>query len=199
MLKLDDCKAIFAAIGLIVVLLLASPTLGLILHLPEAEQFSELWILGPENMAENYPFNTHPSNSYVVHIGVGNHIGSSAYYVIYLKLGNRTDALPNSTAGIPSPLSPAYEQHIFVQSGENWTTPLVFAFYNVTSVDNRLKVGNLIANGDVFNVEKTALWDAENDGYYYQLFVELWIYNPETDAIRFDNRYVGLWLNMTVA
>jgi len=55
----------------------------------------------------------------------------------------------------------------------------------------------LMMNGVTFNVDKSASWDVENNGYYYQLFMELWIYNVEFQAFEFHNRFVGLWLNMT--
>jgi hypothetical protein len=31
------------------------------------------------------------------------------------------------------------------------------------------------------------------------LFFELWRYDVEYDLFRFDNRFVGLWLNMTAS
>jgi hypothetical protein len=58
-------------------------------------------------------------------------------------------------------------------------------------------IQSLIVNNVEFAVNKTALWDVENNGYYYQLFMELWIYNVEFQAFEFHNRFVGLWLNMT--
>jgi uncharacterized membrane protein len=36
--------------------------------LPLREEFSELWILGPEHIAENYPFNVKAKESYLVYI-----------------------------------------------------------------------------------------------------------------------------------
>jgi len=35
--------------------------------------------------------------------------------------------------------------------------------------------------------------------YCYQLFVELWIHNAESDAFQFYNRFVGICLNVTVS
>ena len=48
-------------------------------------------------MAENYPYNIAVGQNYSVYVNVGNHLGSSAYYVLYVKLGNQTDQLPNGT------------------------------------------------------------------------------------------------------
>ena len=197
MLRLEDYKAVFATLGLIGVLLFASPTLGLVLRLPGGEKFSELWVLGPGHMAEDYPFNVKAGEDYLVYVGVGNHMGSSAYYVVYVKFRNQSEPLPNATAGMPSPLPPLYEYRAFIENDESWEHPLNFSFSNVSFNENGCLVGNLTVNDVVFNVDKVAGWDAENSGFYYQLFIELWIYNVEPAAFEFHNRFVGLWLNMT--
>jgi len=197
MLKLEDYKVVFASVGLIGVLLFASPTLGLVLRLPGGEKFSELWVLGPGHMAEDYPFNVGADVNYLVYVGVGNHMGCSAYYVVYVKFRNQTESLPNATAGTPSPLPPLFEFRLFVEDGKSWEAPLRFSFSNVSFSENRSFVGSLMINGVTFNVDKSASWDVENNGYYYQLFMELWIYNVESRAFEFHNRFVGLWLNMT--
>jgi len=65
MLNIEDYKLIFASVGLIGVLLFASPTLGFLLHLPGGERFSELWILGPSHMIEGYPSKVKVGESYL--------------------------------------------------------------------------------------------------------------------------------------
>lgn len=197
MLKLEDCKVVFSVVGLAGMLLLASPTLSLIWHLPGGERFSELWVLGPGHIAEDYPFDVGADEIYLVYVGVGNRMGSSAYYVVYVKFRNQSELLPNATAGTPSPLSPLCEYRVFLQDGESWEAPLTFSFSGVSFFENRSFVEGFIVDDDVFGVDKLALWDVENNGYYYQLFIELWIYDAESDAFEFHNRFVGIWLNMT--
>jgi hypothetical protein len=197
MLKIEDCKVVFVSVGLIGVLLFTSPTLGLVLRLPGGERFSELWVLGPGYMAEDYPFNVRADVNYLVYVGVGNHMGCSAYYVVYVKFRNQTESLPNATAGTPSPLPPLFGFRLFVEDGKSWEAKLRFSFSSVSFSENRSFVGSLMMNGVTFNVDKWASWDVENNGYYYQLFMELWIYNVEFQAFEFHNRFVGLWLNMT--
>ena len=87
-MKLEDYKLVFVVVGLIGVLLIATPALDGTIHLPGGEQFSELYLLGPNQMAENYPSNIAVDQNYSVYVGVGNQLGSSAYYVLYVKLGN---------------------------------------------------------------------------------------------------------------
>lgn len=196
-MKLDDYNVVFAIVGLIGVVLFVLPTLSLILPLPGGEEFSELWILGPSHIAENYPFNVRAGDEYLVHAGVGNHMGSSVYYVVCVKFRNQTEPLPDATAGLPSPLLSLYEYRVFLRDGENWEAPLTFSFSKVSFLENRSSVGSLMINDVAFDVDKLTFRDAENNGYYYQLFIELWIFNKDSDSFQFHNRFVGLWLNIT--
>jgi hypothetical protein len=197
MWKLKDFKVIFATVGLIGILIFASPTVSLILQLPKGEKFSELWILGPERMVENYPFNIAVNASYLVYVGVGNHMGSSSCYAIYLKFRNQTEPIPNSTAGTPSPLPVLYEYRLVIQDGQTWEAPLTFSLPRITFLGNKCLVEELTLNNLTFRVDKPALWDSKNLGFYYQLLIELWIFDGESGIFKFHNRFVGIWLNAT--
>ena len=197
MLKLGDCKVVFAAVGLVGVLLLASPSLGLVLHFPAGEKFSELWVLGSGRKAENYPFNVTADVDYLVYLGVGNHMGSSAFYDVVVKFRNQSEPLPNATAGTPSPVAPLYTYRVFVEDSESWEAPLTFSFSYVSHGAGWCLVRSLAVNGVTFEVDKFTAWDAENNGFFYEVFAELWIYNVASNGIQFHNRFVGLWLNMT--
>jgi len=190
--NLEDYRVVFAVSGLILILVASAPTLSLVLPFSGGECFSELWILGPNHMAEDYPFNVVNNTVYNVFLGIGNHMGSSAYYMVYVKFRNQSEPLPNATAGTHSPLNATAEYRIFLQGGESWEAPLTFSF-----LGNQSLIQSLIVNNVEFAVNKTALWDGENNGYYYQLFLELWIYDAESDAFQYHNRFVGIWLNMT--
>ena len=196
-MKPEDYRVVFVAVGFIGVLLFASPVLSLVVRLPGGERFSELWVLGPGHMAEDYPFNVRENESYLVYVGVGNHLGSSTYYGLYVKFRNDTEPLPNETAGTPSVLTPLYTYRVFIEDSNSSEVPLVFSFSNASFSNNQSNVGNLVINGVSSNVDKSASWDAVNSGYYYELFIELWIYDEATNIFVFHNRVVSRWLNMT--
>ena len=196
-MKLEDYKVVFAAVGLVGVLLFATPALGLVVHLPSGEKFSELWVLGSGHMAEDYPFNVRENESYMVYLGVGDDMAESAYYRVLVKFRNESEALPNSTIGVASPLAPLYEYHVFLENGKSWEVPLTFAFSDIVFVENVSSVGSVGFNEGTFKVDKPVVWDSENTGYYYELFMELWIYNVTTQGFQYGNRFVGFWLNMT--
>jgi hypothetical protein len=199
MLRLEDFKVVFVAVGLVGALLFASPSLGLVLHLPEGERFSELWILGPGHMAEDYPDNVTAGVDYLVYLGVGNHMGSSVYYDVEVKFRNQSEPLPNSAAGTASPLAPLYEYRVFVEDGKSWEAALTFSFAYVSQNATQCLVRGFAVNGVAYEIDKYAAWDGENRGFYYELFVELWIYGVESDAFEYHDRFVTRWLNMTVS
>jgi uncharacterized membrane protein len=195
--KISDYKLVFSAVGLIGILLIASPAFAAVFHLPGGEQFSELYLLGPGHMAESIPFNIAVGQNYSVYLGVGNHMGDSVYYVCYVKLRNQTEPLPNGLTGTSSLITPLYEYRVCIRNEANWTSPLIFSFTNVSISNNHSLLESITINDVTFDVNKLAQFDQENNGYYYQLFVELWAFNTSSNALQYQNRYVYFWLNTT--
>jgi hypothetical protein len=198
-MKLEGYKLVFVAVGLIGVLLVAIPAIADVIRVPGEEQISELYLLGPNHTAENYLFDIAVGQNYSVYVGVGNHLGSSAYYVLNMKFGNKTDQLPNNTLGTPSSLQPLYESRFSIQNGTNWESLLTFSVSSASISGNSSQINTLQINGVSFNVDKPAMWDSNSTTFKYQLIFELWIYNLHTESVEFNNRYVDLQLNLTQA
>ena len=131
-------------------------------------------------MAENYPFNIAVDQNYSVYVDVGNQLGSSAYYVLYLKLGNETDQLPNATLGAPSSLQPLYEYRFSIQNGKDWESFLNFSVSSASISGIYSQINTLQLNGVAFNVDKPAMWDSNSTTFKYQLLFELWLYNSQS-------------------
>lgn len=196
MRQLRTCKQIFIGAWLVGILVLAIPSLTLV-RLPSGEKFSELYLLGPGHMTEGYPFNVTAGEDSSVFIGVVNHLGYVAYYDIKVKLRNATEPLPNATMGLPSDLPELLVFHAFVGKDQTWETTLNFAFLNVVIGDNASRIGNVTFNNATYTVNKSATWDSANNGYYYEVFMELWAWDSVSNAFNYNNRFVGLWLNLT--
>jgi len=191
-MKLDEVRIIFLVAGLTLTLIAASPALSLI-SLPRSEEsFSELWLLGPEHKAENYPFNVSNMTQHRIYVGVGNQLGYAAYYNVSVKFRNQTQQLPNSTTSEPSPLPTLYEFCFVLLDGNMWEAPLIFAIEGNSSL-----IQNISINGMVFPVNCTSTWDSARNGFYYQMFFELWLYNVTSSRFQYHNRFVGIWLNVT--
>jgi hypothetical protein len=197
MWSLNNWKIVFLAVGLIGVLIFSSPTIVMFVRAPSGEPFSELYVLGPTHLAEGYPFNVSAGKDYLVYLGIIDHLGRSAYYKVEMKLRNSTDALPNSTAGVASPLPALYSYRVFLGDGQTWEGSLKFSFSNVSFVNDLSTVGGISINDAAVVVDKSASHDSVDNGYFYELFMELWLFNTTSNAFNFDSRYVGFWLNMT--
>lgn len=200
MVNLEDYRALFMMATLGLALVAVSPMLGVILPFGRgSERFSEFWLLGPDHMAEGYPFNVRAGEEYSVFVGVGNHMGSSEYYKVCVKFCNGTQSLPDGKGGVPSSLSPVYEYRFFVGADEVWQSPMSFGFGDVVVEGDSLSVGEVVVDGVTFPVDVFAVWDSEREGYFFQLFFELWRYDVDSRSFSFDDRFVGLWLNMTAS
>jgi len=196
--NLEDYRTVFAVTSLALVLVAAAPTLSMVVAFPRStERFSELWVLGPNHMAEDYPFNVRVGEEYRVFVGVGNHMGCSSYYMVYVKFRNQSQPLPDASNSTPSPLPPLYEFRFLIMDGGSWEAPLTFTFLEVTRWEDSCLVRRISINDVVFSVDSPSSWDSENNGFYYQLFFELWLYDMTSRSLQFHNRFVGIWLNMT--
>ncbi len=183
---------------LALVLLAATPTLVLFIRLPSgSERFSEFWLLGPEHRAENYPSNVTVNENYRVYVGVGNQLGYSVYYRILVKFRNRTQPLPVDSNSTPSPLPALYEFDFFVRDGEVWETLQNFRILEIERSDDFMIVRNMSVNEVSFSVDSISAWDSKKNGFYYQLFFELWLYNMTSQKFQYHNRFVAIWLNMS--
>ena len=191
MWKLGVIKQVFLVLGLVGILLFAAPSLALLFHGSGGEKFSELYILGPGHMADGYPFNVTTGSDYSVILGVANHLGSSSYYDVQVKLRNSTEMLPNATAGVSSPVPELRGFQVFAFDGQTWESALTFRFSDVVLGVNVSHVGRITINNVTYDVNKSAVWDDENSGYYYELFVELWVYDLSLSGFQFHNRFVG--------
>ena len=198
MTSFKEYRDLLLATCSIALLLSALPAVSVLVTLPKvSERFSELWLLGPNHMAEDYPFNVTVGQPLTVYLGIGNHMRSSTYYAVYIKFRNQTQPLPNETLSEPSPLPLLYETRAFVQDGQTWEKLITFSVLEATQSETSSSVNRLVINDHAIWTNSSTIWDSERDGFYYQLFFELWIYDTVTRNLGFHNRFVGIWLNMT--
>ena len=197
-MTLEDHRTLFMVGGLLLGLVAASPGLSVVFPFPAGQRFSELWLLGPGHMAEDYPFNvTTGAVQGPVYVGVANHMRESQCYLVSVKFRNQTQLLPNITTSEPSPLPPLYEFCFVLADGESWEAPVSFIIADAAFEGNLSSVAEIVINDRLFPVDLSSGWDVEHAGFYYQLFIELWRYDAAMQSFQFHNRFVALWLNMT--
>jgi uncharacterized membrane protein len=197
--SLGEWKIIFTVVALIGVLAFTWPSAAMFIHIPSNEQFSELYILGSSGNATDYPFNVSVGSNYLVYVGVGNHLGGSAYYLVEVKLRNSTEEMPNDTSGVASSLVPLYTYRMFLSDNQVLEKSLNFSFTGLAFSGNVSSVGGVFINGVSVASNESTVWDDVNNGYFYQLLMELWLFNSTDNSFSFNSRYVGLWLNLTAA
>jgi uncharacterized membrane protein len=197
-MQLKSYRTIFISVCLIGIILFASPTIALLVKQPsETQSFSTIYLLGPNHTLEDIPFNIQAGVQYTVFLGVSNSMGESSYYTCNVKFRNNTESFPEKTSGKPSQLPTLYEYKQFIAAGKSWESPLTFKVNAVSIFDNKAVILTITINGIEYTVNKEAYLDTEKNGFYFALFIELWIYNPIQANVQFFNRTVSFPLKIS--
>jgi len=198
-MSLHEYRVLFLVVTGILALVAASPALSRLLVLPRTEFFTELWVLGPNRMAEDYPFNISRNHDYSVFLGIGNRLGYCAYYLVEVKFRNQTMSAPESFNRTASSLPSLFNITAFVADEEVWEQHLTFSFnhsYNETF--SRVEFYSLTLNDVALNMsDYMVAWDSEKKEFSGYLFFELWIYNGTIGGFQYHERFVSLKFNMT--
>jgi hypothetical protein len=204
-LNLQRYRTLILVVTTIAALFVASPALQRLLASVPTESFTEMWLLGPENTIENFPFNVTSSGNYKVFLGIGNHLGSVAYYSIHVKLLNQSQLTADPNSPMANSLRPLYSIPAFVADKEAWKLPLTFSFDYTYSANtattslSKVNVNTITLNEATLNIEGfSAAWDPENRGFFGYLLFELWIYNGTIGGFQYHERYTSLKFNMTI-
>lgn len=202
-MKLEEYRVLFLTAIAIVALLVASPALSRLLVYPRTEFFTELWLLGPNHVAENYPYNITRGQSYSVFLGIANHLGYTACYLVEVKFRNLTQSEPTSfgppSNQTPSTLPSLYNITAFVADHGTWELPLTFSFDYANSTLSTVQMHNLALNSVSLDIEYcTVAWDSQTRGFFGYLVFETWIYDKTTSNFKYHDRFLSLRLNMTI-
>jgi hypothetical protein len=197
-MQIESYKIVFAAVFLLGILLFASPTIALLVKAPPSnDPFSKIYLLGSDKTLDTIPYSIQTGVDYTIYLGVGNNMGQSSYYSCDVKFRNNVDDLPNKTAGTPSSLPTLYEYRPSVNDGQNWSEPLTFRINEISISEDKCVVSSITINGITYLVNKEVLWDSIRKGYFYGLFVELWIYRPDSASFQYYNRAVSITLKIS--
>ena len=200
LMSLHDYKVLILVVTAVVALIVASPAIQSFLIFPKTEFFTELWLLGPEHLAEGFPYNITRGESYSVFLGISNHLGNFSYYSIQVKFRNLTQSEPDNFNRSSNSLSPLYSLNVFVADKESIELPVTFSFdYSYSSSSSAVNFNSLTFNGEELNLTGfSSLWNSTMSVSFGDLIFELWIYNGSTGGFQYHERYVDLKLNMLV-
>jgi hypothetical protein len=183
----------------VLALFVASPALQRILAPPQTDFYTELWILDSAHTADNYPSNIVQGNNYTIYLDIVNHLGYCSYYVIEVKLWNNVMPYPGNFNNTPVNLPSLYNLTAFVPNKSSWELPITFSFtYNLKWP--RVNFNEMTFNGAVLNLNgySTTYRGQAPNGFFGNLYFELWLYNNTAGEFQYNDRYVNLPLNMTV-
>jgi len=203
-MSFHEYRVLFLSVTGILALLVASPALNRLLVFPRTEFFTELWILDSNRRADDYPFNITRNQDYSVFLGIGNHLGYCAYYLVEVKFRNQTQPAPTSFGLLanrtPSSLPALFNITAFVADEAVWETPFTFSFdYGYNETLSQVELYSLTLNDVELNLKgHTTSWNAESNEFFSNLFFEVWMYNGTTSSFKYHERFVSLRLNMTV-
>jgi hypothetical protein len=198
-MNLDELHVTFIVVTAVLMLLVASPALSYVLVWPRTEFFTELWLLGPEHMAEDYPSNVSRGRSYTVYLGVGNQLGYCAYYLVEVKFRNESQPAPDSfnrtSSGLPSLLNIT----AFVADESVWEQNITFSFdYSFNETLSIVEFNSLALDDVTLRLDGlSTMWNASTSRFYGDLIFELWLYSGTIHDFVYHERFVDLKLNMT--
>lgn len=203
-MKLGEYRLTFVVVTAIIMLLVASPALSRLLVYPRTEFFTEMWLLGPSHIAEDYPHNLTSGQNYTVYLGLGNQLGYCAYYVVEVKFRNETQSTPTDLGPVenrtPSSMSSLFNISAFVADEQKWEIPLTFSItYEAATDMSEVMFRGLSLNGAALNLEGySTVWNTTRSVFFGNLFFELWKYNASANLLSYHGRFVDLKFNMTV-
>jgi uncharacterized membrane protein len=92
----NDYKVLVLVITVVLALIVASPAMQSFLFFPQTEFFTELWLLGPEHIAQGFSYNITRDESYSVILEISNHLGICSYYSLQVRFRNLTQSESDS-------------------------------------------------------------------------------------------------------
>ena len=196
-MNFENAKLVYLFSCIILGLIILAPSLLTFYSFPEGERFSELWLLGSNHLIESGVFDISEKESNTLYLGVFNNMKDLEFYKVNVKFRNPSESLPDSVAGLPSPLEPVFEYYFFSRNNETWEDEFRFSFEDILFEDNSLRLSRLSINDRDIEVDKIVVWDEKSNGFYCQFFFELWIYNSSISDFQFHNSFVSIWLNLT--
>ncbi len=183
-----------------IALFLASPALTkLLATTAQTEQFTEFSLLGPNHDTKTYPFSIKSGSGFKLYLNIENHLGTVGNYLIQVKFRDQAQSAPNSFNKTSSSLPSLWDIKAVVNNQENLEIPITVALIYSGTAESSVTLTSIVINGYSVDGRSTAVyWDSGGKGFFGNLFFELWLFNNTTNSYEYNQRYVGLWLDLTI-
>ena len=183
-------------IALVGTLIIASPVIQTLLPSLPQEEYTELFLLGSNHEADNYPFKISQNERYGIYVDIVNHREELSYYKLLVKIRGIEESAPDAIEGMPSSVSAFIEYNVLLTQESTWEKAISFSFPQIQQNDELLYLPEVRFNEEIIKINKTITWTPEK-GYYSGLLFELYLYNEDSNSFQFDNRFNEIWLNMS--
>ncbi|XES77833.1 MAG: DUF1616 domain-containing protein [Candidatus Bathyarchaeia archaeon] len=185
-------KTVLCVATFVVALFVASPAIEQLTVFPSRDSFSELGLLGPQHIAADYPSAVTANQDYSVFLEVGNQLGYAAYYMIQVKLQNKTQFDTNT------PTDSLYNTTVFVANQQTTDIPLTFSIdYSYNQTLSQVNLSQVSFNGFSSKLETNPFaWEPEKVSNVSYLVFELWLYNTTLGDFENHKRSVNLMLTI---
>lgn len=190
-MNLRQYKVLIIVVAATVALFAASPSLSQLLASTQTDHFTELSLLGPNHDTKTYPYSIKSGQSFTLYLNIDNHLGSTGYYMVRVKFRDQTGSAPNSFDKTSSSMPSLWDIKAVVDNDKSLEIPLTITLiYGSPSTLSGIRInGSLVGTSIAIS--------NSSDGYFGNLFFELWLFNDTTQAYEYNQRYVGIWLNLT--
>lgn len=121
--KLTEDTTVLIAISLATMLVLSTVAYTWMRPKP-ARYFFEIYPLGSEGLAANYPTEVEVGQPINVWIGVSNHMGRVEYILVNVKVGANATAIPDDLALTPSSATSYKQIEYFLMDNQTQTFPV---------------------------------------------------------------------------
>lgn len=197
LMSLHQYKALILIVTAVSALLIASPVIQQFIAYSQTDYLTELSLFGPYHNA-TYPYNIVSDNAYQFYLDVTNHLGSSTYYVIEVKFRNQTQSSADSFNHSSSELPPLSQITFFAADKQTVELPFTVTF-NYHLKNMQIEFSEITINGFPIKFKSTSIvWDSQRNGFFGNLFFELWIFNGTVGSFQYNQRYVSLWFKLNV-
>lgn len=191
-MNLGQYKILAVVIAATVALFLASPVLSQLLSNTQTDNFTEFSLLGPNHDTATYPYSIKSGQSFTLYLDIDNHLGYVGNYLIELKFGDEFSSLPNSFNKTSSTQPVLWETPVTVDNQKKLEMPLT-----ISLTYDSATLRSITINGYSVDGKSIVVTSDPKGGLFGNLFFELWLFNDTTNSYDYNQRYVGLWLNLT--
>jgi uncharacterized membrane protein len=180
----------------VVALLVASPFIEKLVASPQTEPYTELWLFGSHHNA-TYPSNVTANQTLHLYLNIANHLGREAQYTVEMKFRGPYESGPDSFNHTASKLKALDTLRCSAANNETVELPLDLSFqYTHLPKTGEVQMENITLNGKVIPLDTTLTYDLKREGFFGNIFFELYLYNETTRELVYNQRYVSLWLQM---